>query len=516
MSGSSSRNNSTMGSGLPAVLLLFLAASLHNASARGPPSEVSNSVIQVGFRDLEADNGGGRTLCETVVANSRKYAAVKLNFVLTINAEGTDKAFTRYYYNDGYGGKVYADAGSISRYQAGLTRCFKAAVAAGFTTLHLTPHVDPHDQNGRGVWRNLIRFDPTAKMGGFSYAEVLLVPAARALNAAVKADTTVEFALSAEQGLAVFSYPRQWLGLADSVKAISAKGKDPSKHFAGISFNFDKVCGCVEVEESDPIKYNLTYPARFQRFKAAGGLKTVDVEGVKALFAGIDFLGCSAYGSLPTSLQLADMEVSIQTVAFELAAFGIDLKNYLNKPFVYSEQGLGGYNQEGNAIAPDLATLSKFPMRGKWLSSYIADKDPWQRAQYRQYRRQLYKLLSDWAAQGGGPTYRIDGIYIWSVGTWDVQGVHPSSNSWAGSFADDVICNDLRANNAAANGRPANAALHSNVASPNVALQQQQPRGAPVPAPAAAVEEAGPVSNPASEPAYYPGQGLWGLFGRKL
>lgn len=45
-----------------------------------------------------------------------------------------------------------------------------------------------------------------------------------------------------------------------------------------------QVCGCVEPEETDPIKYNTTYMERFHRFVAARGLKKVDVDGVKQLF----------------------------------------------------------------------------------------------------------------------------------------------------------------------------------------------------------------------------------------
>ena len=65
-----------------------------------------------------------------------------------------------------YGAHVPADASSIARYQAGLARCFKAALDAGFTTLHLLPHVDPFEvKNGarRGLWRNVVRFAPAAK-----------------------------------------------------------------------------------------------------------------------------------------------------------------------------------------------------------------------------------------------------------------------------------------------------------------------------------------------------------------
>ena len=59
-----------------------------------------------------------------------------------------------------------ADAGSIARYQSGLARCFRAALGAGFTTLHILPHVDPYEyKNGarQGLWRNVVRFDPAVK-----------------------------------------------------------------------------------------------------------------------------------------------------------------------------------------------------------------------------------------------------------------------------------------------------------------------------------------------------------------
>ena len=50
-----------------------------------------------------------------------------------------------------------------------------------------------------------------------------------------------------------------------ALTAVESRGKDASQHFFGISFNYDKVCGCVEPEEKDPIKYNSTYLQRFDR-----------------------------------------------------------------------------------------------------------------------------------------------------------------------------------------------------------------------------------------------------------
>jgi len=38
---------------------------------------------------------------------------------------------------------------------------------------------------------------------------------------------------------------------------------------------------------------------------------------------------------------------------------------------------------------------------------------------------QVHDVLLQWLKQGGGPTYKVSGLYLWSVGTWDVLAVHP-------------------------------------------------------------------------------------------
>ena len=46
----------------------------------------------------------------------------------------------------------------------------------GFTTIHILPHVDPVDSNNRGMWRNVVKFNPTQKIGpggaAYSYEDV--------------------------------------------------------------------------------------------------------------------------------------------------------------------------------------------------------------------------------------------------------------------------------------------------------------------------------------------------------
>lgn len=442
-----------------AILALVLALCTGYVVAGRGPAEISTSAILFNFQDMEAASNDGMSSCAWTINKSKGLNARKINFVLTIIAKGDFNKLDGYYYKDGSDLKPVEDW-LIQRYKNGLQKCFQAAIDAGFTTIHILPHVDPIDAaDGRGMWRNVVRFDPLAAVKGessrgYTYEDVLLRPAAEALNNVVRGDTQVEFTLTGEQGLSVFTYPKSWAALLDTVKGITAKGKDASRHKAGVSFNWDKICGCVEPEERDPIKYNTTYLERFQRFAKAGGLKNIDVGGVKDLLAKSDFIGTSGYASTAQNVVPASHEVSTETVAFEFLSFGIDLKHYmfnLDKPFVYSEQGLGGCESNG-AIASSLAFVAKHPFWGIW-KRYETWLDPWQKPEFKDYRRKFYKTLTDHVQSGGGPQYRLDGVFLWSGGSWDVHGVNPSSSSWAGSFKDDVIMGYIKGSNAVANKR---------------------------------------------------------------
>ena len=130
-----------------------------------------------------------------------------------------------------------------------------------------------------------------------------------------------------------------------------------------------------------------------------------------------DFIGFSSYAPLPADLSFDALEVSLQTAAWELRYFGIDLRRYSKlKPLIYSEQGLGGCT-DNNTIAPDLEYLQKHPYIGT-PPTYSAKLDPWKILAYQEYRRNLYQQLSYWAAMGGGPQYSIDSVYVWSSGAW--------------------------------------------------------------------------------------------------
>jgi hypothetical protein len=45
---------------------------------------------------------------------------------------------------------------------------------------------------------------------------------------------------------------------------------------------------------------------------------------------------------------------------------------------------------------------------------------------------------------GGGPRWKVNAAFIWSVGTWDVAAIHPISTSSEGTYADWEIVKWMR------------------------------------------------------------------------
>lgn len=102
------------------------------------------------------------------------------------------------------------------------------------------------------------------------------------------------------------------------------------------------------------------------------------------------------------------------------------------KALVLSEYGVGGgVNQNGSVPATTAAEAAQFPFFGIW-GSYNPATDPWktitpetQQIEVRDWRRRFMKETSRWLMAGGGPEYRVDGVYLWALASWDVQ-VRPS------------------------------------------------------------------------------------------
>jgi hypothetical protein len=76
----------------------------------------------------------------------------------------------------------------------------------------------------------VVPFSPLAKAPvndssglSFNYADVLLQPAAEAVNSMADNNTFVEFALTGEQGLSTWTYPREYLQLLHEMKNITTR-----------------------------------------------------------------------------------------------------------------------------------------------------------------------------------------------------------------------------------------------------------------------------------------------------
>jgi hypothetical protein len=158
----------------------------------------------------------------------------------------------------------------------------------------------------------------------------------------------------------------------------------------------------------------------------------------------------AAYPPLKPDFQQSDLEVTLNYHAQELAFFGVDLLDLINrkgKQLVISEWGIGGGTPEGKKIAPDLEYVAANPFFGLWYP-YAYDKDPWTNPEYNAYRRKVHKATAEWLKSRGGPRLRVDGLYTWNAGSWDSLGVNVNSG---GSWIDPQIQSMVRAHNAYVN-----------------------------------------------------------------
>jgi hypothetical protein len=179
----------------------------------------------------------------------------------------------------------------------------------------------------------------------------------------------------------------------------------------------------------------------------------------------------------------------------------------------FSEVGVGGGSDAwGGSRTTDPRAAAAAPFYGV-TQPYQPHADPWHAdgpaSPMASFLKSFYSALARFAAaRGTCPRckWAIDGVFLWNCGSWDVQGVHPSS--WAGddparaaeaagpgrptSYRDPAVVSMIVAHNQAAaggGGRGGGAGRQSVVpASPHEGEEAQQPTGVvgPLPAPAAA------------------------------
>ncbi|KAI8462886.1 MAG: hypothetical protein J3K34DRAFT_462714 [Monoraphidium minutum] len=437
----------------PAVLLAVLASSwLCSAMAFRGPSELSNSFIITSLQDLQPTHirGASMTPCEYAVQRARSLDQKHFSIVVTAYWAGDTSGVHHYCFKDvssrypeGYGFPE-PDVNNVQLWKYGLQRCFRAAVNAGFSGLQILNHIDSQDGS---QWRNFLPVDPSAKYRGWSYEDIVVRPASEALRSVIKPSTRVWFMLSGEMGHSIFKHPVSYLKLMSKYRGVLAEGKAHGTVKMGVALHWNKVCGdCFDMPHVNSHQlYNTTYHQVFESRRAEIE-RTFDIPMIRRVFETTDAIGLSHYAPAPsTGLNAGSFSMPIDTAAYELAHWGIDLKGLLagGKDFLFSEVGLGGGSSDGRAAATSVVELALNPLNGIW-AVYNTAQDPWRNADFKTYRRQWFKSLMTFLYGGGGPRYKVDAAFIWSVGTFDVAAIHPISTSTEGTYADWEVVKWMR------------------------------------------------------------------------
>eukprot|EP00878_Enallax_costatus_P029509 GHUV01032004.1.p1 GENE.GHUV01032004.1~~GHUV01032004.1.p1 ORF type:complete len:417 (+),score=79.95 GHUV01032004.1:157-1407(+) len=409
-----------------------------------------------GFGDLEgAARGSDKPVCQTVVQRAYKFSDI-VSFALSVSAMAPDEyTLDSWSYKDPTGNFIPASSDTIARWQRGLQACLSFAVKQGFKQIHILGHWDPvHPVLYRPTtWRNLMDIKPYQKAAGLSYNDVMIQPAITALSAVSSPSVNVLFSISGEMGLSNYLYAASWRDMLTKTRTqLQNKGWKSVK--VATALNWQMFCGCVAASSPvpgsfDPLRYNASFAREFTGVKKYA---MPYVKNFKALLDANDYFGLSGYGAgYPAdakTLSWRQMEIPLQTLAYELSFFGIDLKQYMQKQVIYVEQGLGAVLQYGMLPAPDLATVARYPFSGNWpVDGYNKQVDPWQRKDFTAYRRAFYTATLDLLDRDKGQQYKVDEVFVWSVGSFDIFAVHPISSSSQGSFADQYIIDLVRMHN---------------------------------------------------------------------
>eukprot|EP00775_Hariotina_reticulata_P002495 gene2495-2798_t len=411
-------------------------------------TELSNSFIITSFQDLESQSINGRTMspCQYAVSKARSVGGKHFSIVVTAYWAGGQHQVSHYAFKDvsgayagGYGFPE-PNSQNILRWKRGLQACFRSAVKAGFTGIQILNHIDSTEPQ---AWRNFVDVDPLVKYGGWSYEDVVVRPAADAIRTVTRPSTKIWFMLAGEMGRSLFKHPTSYMKLIGKYRGTLARGKVGTNVKVGLALHWNKVCGdCFYMPYTEnAAQYNATYGKAFaeqQPYIKANYNKAA----IKRVFEVSDVLGISHYAPMPlNSMTPASFELPFMTTAYELRLWGIDLRNLVwrsNKDFLFSEVGLGGAASDRMSLAQDLNMLSKNVENGIW-AVYNTRQDPWQRPDYREYRRIWFQNLLGFLRHGGSHNVRIAGAFVWSVGSFDVAGVHPISSSSEGTYADSQI-----------------------------------------------------------------------------
>ncbi|KAI8466695.1 MAG: hypothetical protein J3K34DRAFT_432891 [Monoraphidium minutum] len=423
---------------LVALAVVAAALALAAAPAGAAVAEFTPSIVMTNFGEMGAP-------CLQMVDNAAKLNANQIKFVPTVHYYGSESRIDSYCYRNENWGCEDVTPESMRRYRDLLAKCISYAVDKYNVDVAILAHLDNMKEY---TWRNLLQFSPLVKYGGYSYKDAVLRPMADAVNKAAKPGTRVVFTLNGETGKSVSQYSKHWLDLVPVARGwLMAGGKLPRESAQiAVSLNYNKLYGWIDFDSISPDYIAKNFD---KEWKEQVKKYPMDLPNMKRLYDAIDVIGLSAYPPLYPNFKSEDLQVALQYHSQELSYAGINLKQLLDggKKLVISEWGVGGGTEDGKSIAATVKDVAGYPFFGLWYP-YGSWKDPWKRPEYAAYRRYLYRKTADWLAQGGGPTFKLDKLYVWNAGSWDALGVHFQSGDATGSWADSEIIELVKTHNA--------------------------------------------------------------------
>jgi hypothetical protein len=311
----------------------------------------------------------------------------------------------------------------VETFQEGMTQCFARAVEKG-AGISVVPHLD--DGERLGHWRNTVVFDPfpsgdpECKNDYSSYYCGFLRPLALALKVARRSNTPTYMATQGEMGATVFTHPGKHGQLIRLLRHTIARVDgtvDPSGGSVrtGVNLNFNVIFGLVPPEK-------------------------ISQDGVRYLLSESTFLGISAYPIIVRQegdVKSWQFDKAFEIFNKELSEIDLNLRDFGNLELHFSEVGLGG-SHDGKSPAKTGESALSSPWYGVH-GPYDKGSDPWVTADLRKARYDFYCGLIHYLAKAKTRSWPVKRAFLWSLTSWDVQGIYPASTNDQGSYADPTI-----------------------------------------------------------------------------
>ncbi len=335
--------------------------------------EISPSILM--FHEWDIDD------CPNKVERALKFDPENIHFLVTAQFLSDNKNRPRFFcINNTLGKCEYISENLINRIFSKLETC----VSQVPKSIHTQFSFHLNDRNSSKVWRNYLLVDPIAKYNGWSYQDILITPLIQ-LVSNLNRSSNSSISMQGEMGASVFKYPLSWLSISRSIK------KSFKDIEVGVSLNFNKLNGNVESYSKKNIEW---------------------------LISEIDFLGFSAYGSLPPYIFPRQFNKYVMNFRSQLRKLNIDIK--IIKKLQFSEIGLGGGNwiNDGKTMGTKRVTVAGAPYAG--IYTYDSPINPWNQKKIRHLRKQYYKSLAKFLRK----SKLISRAFSWSTGSWDIHGVY--------------------------------------------------------------------------------------------